>query len=158
MPQFHVFIQQDGDAALRCFLTDLTADAVRDRVVKPYNRGRHLVRGGEIVPIGSLRRIEICSTEASFDTSYGATHAEHVRRIDALNTGDGVFFLSPGPGYDDMAQEWVNVTEQFLKGRAPGSATGVMHKLSFNPTVSATVATAVGGIILAVVMYYLNLK
>lgn len=158
MLQFHVFIQQGGDAALRCFLMDLTVDAVRERVVKPYNRGGHLVRGGEIVPVDSLRRIEICSTESSFDTSYEAAHAEHMRRIEALNTGDGVFFLSPGPGHDDMAQEWINVTEQFLKGRAPGSTTAVMHKLSSNPIVSATVATVVGGIILAVVVYYLNLK
>lgn len=158
MSYFHVFIQQESDSALRCFLTDLKAQDVARRIAKPYSSGGSLVNGGQIVPVLSLRRVEICATDADFETSYSETHAQHARRIDALNSGGGAFFLSPGPGHDDMADEWTNVTNRFLKGRGPGGDGGFVQKVLVNPTVSAVIETVLGGLILAVLVWHFNLK
>jgi hypothetical protein len=157
---FHVFIQQDSDDKLRCFLKDLVPDAVRTRVVKPYKKGRSLVNGGQIVPVGSLRQLQVFRTDCDFEASYKKAHAEHRKQMEDLNREGGLYFLSAGPGHDDMSDEWPNVTEEFLRGCAPGIDVepSFVQKLSHDPTVSATVAAVVGGLILAVVLIYFNLK
>gem|GEM_PF-3416656 len=95
-------------------------------------------------------------TSTAFEQAYSSEHAAQSKKIDELNRGGGVFFLSPGPGHDDMADSFENVTNLFLRGKGPGHA-GRPH-----PLVAITnhpiVSTVVGGIVLAGLVFYLGWK
>lgn len=156
MDYFHVFVRQEGEAALRVVALDLTEDEIKRHIVKPYRRGASIVQGGKITPVASLRELRICMTSTVFEQAYSSEHAAQSKKIDELNRGGGVFFLSPGPGHDDMADSFENVTNLFLRGKGPGHA-GRPH-----PLVAITnhpiVSTVVGGIVLAGLVFYLGWK
>lgn len=120
MDHFHVFVRQDANTMLRVFAVDLTEDEVKHRIVGPYRRGKSLVQSGTIIPVASLRELRICRNRIAFESAYMAEHAAHSEAIEALNQGDGMYFLRAGPSHDDMAESFENVTNQFLQGKEPG--------------------------------------
>jgi hypothetical protein len=124
--------------------------------VKPYRRGTSIVHGGTIVPIKSLRELRICRTGAPFEQAYSSEHAAQAKRMDELNREGGVIFLSPGPGYDDMADSFENVTDRFLRGKEPGDAgrPTLLASVTSHPIVS----TVLGGVVLAGLVFYLGWK
>ncbi len=156
MNYFHVFVCQEGQAALRVVAHDLTADELKRHIVKPYRRGTSIVRGGKITPIASLRELRICVTSSAFEQAYSFEHAAHSREMDELNRNSGVFFLSPGPGHDDMANSFENVTDQFLHGKEPGDASRPHFLVSI--TNHPIVSTVVGGVVLAALVFYLGFR
>jgi hypothetical protein len=156
MDHFHVFIRQEADATLRVLARDLTEEEIKSQVVKPYGRGTSIVHGGTIVPVASLRELRICKTGAPFEQAYSSEHADQSKRVDELNREGGVIFISPGPGYDDMADAFENVTDQFLRGKEPGDAgrPSLLVSISNHPIVS----TVLGGVVLAGLVFYLGWK
>lgn len=156
MNYFHVFVCQEGETALRVVAHDLTADELKRHIVKPYRRGKSIVRGGKIIPVASLRELRICVTSTAFEQAYSFEHAAHSREMDELNRNSGVFFISPGPGHVDMANLFENVTDQFLHGKEPGDANRppLLVSITNHPIVS----TVVSGVVLAALVLYLGLK
>lgn len=156
MNYFHVFVCQEGETALRAVALDLTEDELKRHIVKPYRRGTSIVKGGKITPVASLRELRICMTSTAFEQAYSAEHAVQSRRIDELNRDGAVFFLSPGPGHDDMADSFENVTDRFLRGKEPGNAgrPPLLVSITNHPIVS----TVVGGVVLAGLVFYLGWK
>lgn len=156
MSWFHVFVRQEGDAALRLLASDLAEEDVRRQIVKPYRRGTSLVHGGTIIPVASLRGMTICKTELTFQEAYSAAHAEHSKQMEEINRGGGVYFISAGPGHDDMAEVFPIVTDHFLRGKEPGDAArpSVLLAITNHPVVS----TVVGGVVLAGAVYFLGWK
>ena len=156
MHYFHVFVRQEGDANLRVLARDLEEQEITRQIVKPYRRGTSIVHGGKIIPIASLRELRICKTDAIFEQAYSAAHAAHSKEMDELNQGGGVFFVSAGPGYDDMAESFENVTDRFLRGKEPADAgrPSLFVSISNHPIVS----TVVGGVVLAGLVFFLGWK
>lgn len=156
MDHFHVFIRQEADATLRVLARDLAEEEIKRQVVKPYRRGTSIVHGGTIVPVASLRELRICKTSVPFEQAYSSEHADQSKRMDELNRDGGVIFISAGPGYDDMADAFENVTDRFLRGKEPGDAgaPSLLGAISNHPIVS----TVVGGVVLAGLVFFLGWK
>ena len=156
MDYFHVFVCQEGEAALRVVAHDLSKDEIKRHIVKPYRRGTSIVQGGKIIPVSSLRELRICMTRTAFEEAYSYEHAVQSRKIDELNRGGNVFILSPGPGHDDMADSFENVTDRFLRDKEPGNAgrPPLLVSITNHPIVS----TVVGGVVLAGLVFYLGWK
>lgn len=156
MHYFHVFVCQEGEAALRVVALDLTEDEIKRHIVNPYRRGTSIVQNGKIISVASLRELRICMTSTAFEQAYSSEHAVQSRKIDELNRGGDVFFISPGPGYDDMADSFENVTDTFLRVKEPGNASHPPLLVSFinHPIVS----TVVGGVVLSGLAFYLGWK
>ena len=156
MDYFHVFVRKEGETALRVVALDLAEDEIKRHIVKPYCRGTSIVQGGKITPVASLGELRICMTSTAFEQAYSSEHAAQSKKIDELNRGGGVFFLSPGPGHDDMADSFENVTSRFLGVKEPGQA-GRPHPL-IAITNHPIISTVVGGIVLAGLAFYLGWK
>ncbi|MES2938690.1 MAG: hypothetical protein V4864_13470 [Pseudomonadota bacterium] len=156
MDYFHVFVRQEGDADLRLLASDLAKEEIERRIGKPYRRGTAIVQGGTIIPVASLRAIRICRTDATFEQAYSSEHAVQSKQLEELNRNGGVYFASVGPGHDDMAESFEDVTEKFLRGKEPGNARtpSLLVSLVNHPIVS----TVLGGIVLAGLVYYLGWK
>lgn len=95
-------------------------------------------------------------TSTAFEQAYSSEHAVQFRKMDELNRGGDVFFISPGPGHDDMADSFENVTDRFLRGKEPGNASRppLLVSITNHPIVS----TVVGGVALAGLAFYLGWK
>lgn len=157
MARYHVFLRREGEGSPHLWLRDLSADEVRRRLVKPYLKGGTLVDGGVIIPVNTLRQVRIARTDTSFDEAYSASFDEHSRRMEELNRGgEGVYFLSAGPGHDDMVDEWPDATEEFLNGKPPGTGAkpGWLQAITNNRFLSSLVV----GLILAAVYWYFGLR
>jgi hypothetical protein len=148
-----VFLRREGEERPRLWARDLTADDVRRRLVAPYRKGGALVQGGEIIPVNELRAVRIARTDVPFQQAYAAAHVEDSRRTAELNRESGIYFISPGPGHDDMVNEWPDVTAEFLKGKPPwtGAKSGWWVAITNNRFLSSLV---VGLILAAVYMYF----
>ncbi len=156
MDYFHVFVRQEGETTLRVVALDLTEDEIKRQIVKPYCRGTSIVQGGKITPLASLRELRICMTSIAFEQAYSSEHAAQSRKMEELNRCGGVFYLSPGPGHDDMAYSFENVTNRFLRGKEPGNVgrPPLLVTIANHPIVSIVV----GGIVLAGLVFYLGWK
>lgn len=154
MNHFHVFVRQEGGTTLRVFVRDLAEEEVKHRIVRPYRRGTSIVHGGKIIPIESLRELRICMTNDTFEQAYSSEHAAHCRAMEELNRDSGVLVLSVGPGHDDMADSFEDVTDQFLRGKEPGDAgrPSLFAAITNHPVVSAVL----GGVVLAGLTFYLG--
>ncbi len=95
-------------------------------------------------------------TSTAFEQAYSSEHAAHSRKIDELNLGSDVILLSPGPGHNDMADSFENVTDRFLRGKEPGNAARPPFLVSI--TNHPIVSTVVGGGLLAGLLFYLGWK
>lgn len=122
MDYFHVFVRQEAETTLRVVALDLTEDEMKRQIVKPYCRGTSIVQGGKIISLPAIRELRICVTRTAFKQAYSSEHAAQSREMKELNRCGGVFFLSPGPGHDDMADSFEDVTNRFLHGKEPGNA------------------------------------
>jgi len=156
MNHFHVFVRQEGETALRLVALDLTEDEIKRHIVKPYRRGTSIVQGGTITPVASLRELRICVTSTAFEQAYSSEHAAHSRKMDELNRDSNVFILSMGPGHDDMANTFENVSDRFLCGKEPGNASRPPRFVSI--TSHPIISTVVGGVVLAGVVVCLGWK
>jgi hypothetical protein len=156
MDYHHVYLRRLGEDALRLFLRDQSDLQVRDRLVAPYLKAGTLVDEGTIVPVSTLAEVRIVRTDHPFDQAYSVTHQKRVSEIDQLNREGGVYFITPGPGHDDMAAEWDNVTSEFLKGRAPGSGAKPSGLIAL--TNNRLVGGLVVGVVLALIYWLLGIR
>lgn len=156
MAYFHVFVREEGETSLRLLATDLPEDEIKRSIVQPYRRGRALVLGGTITPVAAIRELRICMTPLAFEQAYSAEHSAWSREMESFNREGDVVVLSAGPGYEDMADSFDNVTDRFLRGKGPGDAgaRSLFAAFSNHPIVS----TVVGGVLLAGAVFYLGWK
>ena len=144
----HVIAKIGSEDKPRVLFTDLSADALKERFVKPYEKGQAFFAGNDLVAPSDLRSVQIIQTDRSDETERNEINRKDRESIDRLNDpSSGVFFLSLRGGYEpqDIADVGVDVTHDFIKGH-PGFKAGKwepsMKALAWIGGVVATVLAA----------------
>jgi hypothetical protein len=126
MPYHHVIAKTASSDEFRALFSDLSADALQERFITPYERGTSFFSGNDLISPSDLRSVQIVRTQQLDQIERDEINRIDRAKIDEINSSsDGVFFLSIGGGYEpqDIAQAGEDVTHTFIKG-PPGFKAG----------------------------------
>jgi len=126
MPYHHVIAKTAASDEFRTLFSDLSAAAMQERFISPYERGKSFFSGNDLVSSSDLRSVQIVRTQQTDKIERDEINRIDRAKIDEKNSsGDGVFFLSIGSGYEpqDIVQAGEDVTHTFIKG-PPGFKSG----------------------------------
>lgn len=141
----HVIAKVGAEEKFRILFADLSAEALNERFIKPYEKGKSFFSGNDLISPNDIRSIQIIRTERPEEVERDEINRKDRERIDRLNDpSSGVFFLSVGGGYEpqDIAEVGEDLTHSFIKGH-PGFKAG-----QWGPSVKAI--AWLGGIIATV--------
>lgn len=122
----HVIAKVGTNDKPRVLFADLSADALKEKFVRPYEKGQAFFSGNDLISPANLQSVQIIRTDRSEETERDEINRKDRENIDRLNNSSpGVFFVSVGGGYEpeDLAEVGVDVTHDFIKG-PPGFKSG----------------------------------
>ena len=121
---FHVLVRTTEDAFLRCVFSDLNRDQLKSKFLRPYFQGASILCvGAGVVDSRQIRQVHISKTPKSAQDELLDLRETSRQRIDEMNRNSPVVFITLGEGWseDELHKVGVDVTEDYLEGRAPGS-------------------------------------
>jgi hypothetical protein len=119
MPFFHINAKVGKDEKLRSLFKDLSADELKARFIKPFEKGIYFFCGNDLIAPSDLRTIQIIRTERQDKVERDEINIKDLESIRQLNNSrTGVVFISAGRGYEpqDIAEVGTDVTHTYLKG------------------------------------------
>jgi hypothetical protein len=119
MPFFHVVAKVGKDEKFRSLFKDLSADELKIRFTKPFEKGTSFFCGNDLIAPSDLRTIQIIQTERDDKVERDEMNRKDLESIRKLNNSSaGVVFISPGRGYEPqhIAEVGVDVTHTYVKG------------------------------------------
>ena len=122
----HVIAKVGAEDKPRVLFADLSADGLKQKFVRPYEKGEAFFSGNDLISPTNLRSVQIIRTERLEETERDEINCKDRESIDRLNSSSpGVFFVSIGGGYEpgDITEVGVDVTHDFIKG-PPGFKAG----------------------------------
>lgn len=133
-------------------LTDLSADDIRKKFVRPYLKGQHILCGNNQIDVFGITKLLIICTEENSKNARKKINEESLRRIDELNAQGGPMLISAGSGYnaEDIREAGVDVTSEFITG-----SVGSKKSLPWYVNLIITVA---GGLLVAGIVWWLGWK
>lgn len=146
---FHVLLTYEGKDE-EFGIRDLSEVDLKDKFVKPYNRGDTFLVGNKVTAPDKVTAVRIL---VSSEHSKVLLEREQQRRVaadDVINRTDPGFFIlrAHTMGSEDLAGLSVDVTQRYIK-RLPGSRPGPASGFFNHPWMLAVVAAAVSGLIVA---------
>jgi len=148
MPYHHVIAKTASRDEFRTLFSDLSAAALQERFITPYERGKSFFSGNDLVSPSDLRSVQIVRTQRPDQIERDEINRIDRAKIDKINSSsDSVFFVSIGGGYEpqDIVQAGEDVTHAFIKG-PPGFKAGrwapSMKALGWIAGIIATVVAA----------------
>src|SRR5690554_839488 len=112
MSYYHVIAKVGSEDKRRVLFSDLSADELKERFVKPYEKGKAFFSGHDLISSSDLRYVQIIRTHRPDETERDEINRRDRERIDQLNdSSSGVFFMSIGGGYQpqDIAEAGVDI-------------------------------------------------
>lgn len=142
---FHVVAKLGQSEKYQRLFADLSESELKERFVRPYEKGAGFFSGNDLIDPRDLRSILIVRTGRAEQVERDDINRNDLDRIEKMNRSSSVVFISAGRGYDpeDIAQAGEDVTHSFIKG-PPG-----FRAARFEPSIK--VLGWIGGIIAAVV-------
>jgi len=143
----HILISNaEKSDTFHCILHDLNESELRDKVTRPYKRGKAIVAGGRIYPASELRGLKIIRTEVPAESALTAAANEFNKDLEVMNSdpSSGVVFMPLlGYGFDQLSEVGSDVTKTYING-APGEGGigSAINALFSHPWVSG-IGTAV---------------
>ncbi|KAA2285346.1 hypothetical protein [Arenimonas fontis] len=122
----HVIAKVGAEDELRALFTDLSADELKERFIRPYEMGRAFFSGNDLIFPANLRSVQIIRTDRPSKVERDEINRMDRESIDRLNDSrSGVYFISLGRGYEpqDIAEVGLDVTQDLIKG-PPGFRAG----------------------------------
>ena len=148
MPFHHVIAKVRPEDKPRVLFTDLSVDELRERFIRPYEKGVAFFSGNDLISPTDLRSVQIIRTDRPDQTERDEINRKDREHIESLNDpNSAIFFLSVGGGYQpqDIAEVGTDVTHDFIGGH-PGFKAGKwepsMKVLAWVGGIAATVVAA----------------
>ena len=144
----HVIAKVGSEEKHRILFADLSGEALKERFIRPYEKGKPFFSGNDLISPNDLRSVQIIRTERTEEVERDEINRKDRESIDRLNDpSSGVFFLSVGGGYEpqDIAKVGEDLTHTFIKGH-PGFKAGQwapwVKSIAWFGGIIATVAAA----------------
>ncbi len=122
MTYHHVIAKIGSDDKFRCLFFDLSEEALRERFVRPYEKGQSFFSGNDLISPNEIRFVKVIQTARPDEIERDNINRKDRSHIDELNrSSSGIFFASIGGGYapEDIADAGKDITHELIKG-APG--------------------------------------
>jgi len=157
MPYYHVLLRfADAPEKDRCVFSDLSEKELRQRFVKPYQRGKSFLSGSEVIEASRIRQTAIILTSDPSSIELPKIQAKSRREIEEFNrTSHNLMLMDPGRGNEpeDITEAGEDVTFTFITGPpGHGDKLAIAREVMDNPVVSLIV----GGLILAGLVFWLG--
>lgn len=126
MTYHHVIAKVGAENKFRKLFSDLSAKALRECFINPYEKGESFFSGNDLISPSDLRSIQIIRTDRSEEIERDEINRKDRAKIDELNnSSSGVFLVSVGGGYEpqDISEVGEDITHTLIKG-APGFKAG----------------------------------
>lgn len=157
MTFYHVLITtSDQPDSFRCVLSDLSEENLMQQFLRPYQRGKSILCGDEIVESLQIKRLKVVKTVAQREKELEKLQEESFRKIQEFNrSSDSITIVSPGRGYnvEDIVEVGEDVTIQFVSA-PPGE--GDRWKIVADLLNNGWVVGIGGGLIVAVLVWWLG--
>ena len=147
MSFYHVIAKTDPEGKFRCLFSDLTEDSLKEKFIKPYERGITFFSGNDLFSPSDLISVKIVQTQRTEQIERNEIYLKDREHIDEINRTSELIFVNIGRGYEpeDIAQAGEDVTHTFLKG-PPGFKPG---KFSTSAKVLGWIASIIATIVAA---------
>jgi bifunctional ADP-heptose synthase (sugar kinase/adenylyltransferase) len=119
MPFFHIVAKVGKDEEFRSLFKDLSADELKTRFIKSFEKGTSFFSGNDLIAPSDLRTIQIIRTEREDKVERDEMNRKDLESIrQSNNSSAGVVFISPGRGYEPqhIAEVGADVTHTYVKG------------------------------------------
>lgn len=146
MTYHHVVAKVGKDEKFRVLFSDLSAEELSERFVKPYEKGNTFFSGNDLISPNDLRSIQVIRTERREEVERDEINRKDRENIARFNeSSSSAIIVSIGGGYqpEDIAEAGEDLTHKFIKGH-PGFKAG-----SWEPP--KKLLAWIGGIIAAVI-------
>lgn len=135
-------------------LSDLTDEDLHRKFVKPYQRGKNLLCGNEVVEVSHIRKVRIIKTERKSEAELKEIQDKSWKEVQEFNRqSDSVVFISPGCGYlpEEIVEAGKDVTGIYISGPpGQGGFWSVASEVVNHPWIS-TIGT---GLIVAALVWW----
>lgn len=119
MAYYHVIAKVGSDDKFRSLFSDLSEEAIREKFIKPYEKGASFFSNHDLISAAELKSIKIILTERTDDVERAEINRNERAHIDELNrSSSAIFIASFGGGYqpEDIADAGKDVTHDLIKG------------------------------------------
>ncbi|MBX3490143.1 hypothetical protein [Parvibaculum sp.] len=127
---FHVIVRLQAKPSPVFLFGDLSERELQRRFVRPYQMGKVIVKGNELVDLDKVSSVEIIRTDKNKETCLRELQMASERRYQEMNADShrtGAIFLQLGSGNEDedIVEAGEDVTTRYIN-EGPGNGTGFL--------------------------------
>lgn len=149
-PFFHVIVWiYPASRIARLILSDLDEKELKERFIRPYEKGERILANSENVDLMQVSSVEIIRTDAPKEVILAELEEEHFARMNR-NQSQGAIIVGLPPGEEDISEKGENVTARYIT-TPPGArkSAGLINAVLNHPVVSGVLATVIAALFLA---------
>lgn len=129
--QVAIWLEGDKKREPSITLTDLGANDLRRKIVKPYTSGEKIAEGGKVFDLSKTLEVKILETRLLASDLVKAANDKINKKIDESNASSRSVVLISFGNAKPWEVEGVDVTDKFIKG--PPGHIGVIRKIFRSP-------------------------
>ena len=154
MAYHHVLLTlADAPDKPRCVLLDLTEKQLQIQFVTPYEKGKDILCGSEIIRISNIKRIQIIRTGKTNEIERNDFRERISQENEEFNRqSNSSVIIGIGCGYEpeDITEAGEDVTTQYISGLPGHASSNTFRELINHPWV----ITIGGGLIVAALVWW----